>query len=67
VDHYEEDWTKLAWLLVKGTGVLVESGESYATGIRLLEEKYPQYGSMPLKDRPLIVITPSDVTSWKAA
>ena len=66
VDNYEEDWTRLAWLLVKGTGALVESGESYTKGIRLLEEKYPQYASMPLKDRPLIVITPSHVTSWKA-
>src|SRR5215467_7244890 len=27
VDHYEEDWTKLAWVLVKGTGALLESGE----------------------------------------
>lgn len=66
VDHYDEDWTRLAWVLVKGTGKMVEKGEEHATGIRLLEGKYPQYQRMPLKDRPLIVITPSHVTSWKA-
>jgi coenzyme F420-0:L-glutamate ligase/coenzyme F420-1:gamma-L-glutamate ligase len=66
VDHYEEDWTKLAWVMVKGTGSMVESGEEYATGVRLLEQKYPQYVQMPLKDRPLIVITPLEITNWDA-
>jgi coenzyme F420-0:L-glutamate ligase/coenzyme F420-1:gamma-L-glutamate ligase len=64
VDHYEEDWSKLAWMLVKGTGELVENGEAYEVGVRLLEEKYPQYKRMPLKNQPLIVITPFDITSW---
>jgi len=44
----------------------VENGETHATGIRLLEEKYAQYEEMPLKNRPLILITPSHVMSWKA-
>jgi PPOX class probable F420-dependent enzyme len=66
VDDYDEDWTQLAWVLVKGTGKMVDEGEAHATGLRLLQEKYPQYERMPLKDRPLIVITPSHVTSWKA-
>jgi len=66
VDHYDEDWTQLAWVLVKGTGKMVEKGEAHVTGVRLLQEKYAQYERMPLKDRPLIVITPSSVTSWKA-
>jgi len=66
VDDYDEDWTQLAWVLVRGTGKTVEKGEAHATGVRLLQEKYPQYEGMPLKDRPLIVIMPSHVTSWKA-
>ena len=65
VDHYEEDWTKLAWVMIKGTGTMIESGEVYETGVQLLEKKYPQYETMPLKDRPLIVIGPSEITSWK--
>jgi len=66
VDHYDEDWTQLEWLLVRGTGALVENGENHATGIRLLEEKYAQYEEMPLKNRPLNLITLSHVMSWKA-
>ena len=66
VDDYDEDWTQLAWVLVRGAGKMVENGEAHATGVCLLQGKYPQYERMPLKDRPLIVVTPSQVTSWKA-
>jgi PPOX class probable F420-dependent enzyme len=65
VDYYDDDWTQLAWVLVKGTGEMVENGEAHDNGVHLLQEKYPQYEAMPLKDRPLIVITPSHVTSWR--
>jgi coenzyme F420-0:L-glutamate ligase / coenzyme F420-1:gamma-L-glutamate ligase len=66
VDQYDEDWTQLAWLMVKGNGALVENGAAHVTGVRLLQEKYVQYEKMPLEGRPLIVITPLTVTRWKA-
>jgi PPOX class probable F420-dependent enzyme len=64
VDRYDEDWTRLAWVLIAGRGDVLESGESHATGMRLLREKYSQYGSTPLAARPLIVVSPERVTSW---
>ena len=66
VDRYDADWTQLAWVLVKGTGEFVKEGEQRRTGIKLLKEKYPQYEDMPLEGRPLIVVTPHEVTSWGA-
>ncbi len=66
IDRYSEDWTQLAWVLVKGTGELVEEGDSHRRGIRLLQQKYSQYESMPLEGHPVIVVTPSAVTSWGA-
>ena len=65
VDEYDEDWTRLAWVLVTGRGEMVEGGEAHAAGIRLLQDKYPQYDVMPLERRPLIVITPLRVRSWE--
>jgi PPOX class probable F420-dependent enzyme len=65
-DEYDEDWTRLAWVLVTGRGQIVEGGEAHAAGIRLLLDKYPQYDVMPLEHRPLIVVTPLHVTSWGA-
>jgi PPOX class probable F420-dependent enzyme len=66
LDHYDEDWSRLAWLIVTGRGAIVEGGDVHATGVRLLHEKYAQYRAMPLDDRPLIVVTPERVTSWGA-
>ena len=66
VDEYDEDWTRLAWVLVTGRGELVEAGEAHAAGVMLLESKYPQYKKMPLADRPLIVVRPVHVASWGA-
>ncbi len=66
VDEYDEDWTRLAWVLVTGRGEVVEGGEAHAAGVRLLESKYPQYEAMPLGGRPLILVTPLGVTSWGA-
>lgn len=66
VDEYDEDWTRLAWVMIRGTGEIVETGEWYDLGKRLLEAKYPQYGAMPLDNRPLIAVTPWSVLSWGA-
>ena len=66
VDQYDEDWTRLAWVMVKGRGALVEKGDVHAAGVRLLQSKYPQYKTMPLDDRPIIVVTPMAITSWGA-
>src|SRR3989442_7597678 len=64
VDQYDEDWTQLSWLMVRGNGTLVENGEAQITDVRLLKEKNAQYETTPLQDRPLIVIPPLHVTSW---
>lgn len=66
VDSYDEDWTRLAWLLVKGTGEFVEDGEAHRNGVLLLEAKYPQYEDMPLGECPLIIVTPTEISSWGA-
>lgn len=62
VDQYSDDWRKLAWVQVRGRALLVESGGEYATGIALLEARYPQYAEMPLAGRPLIVIQVEAIT-----
>jgi PPOX class probable F420-dependent enzyme len=64
IDDYSEEWTQLAWVQIRGTAALVERGDEHV--IDLLLAKYSQYQAMPLNDRPLIVITPHHVTSWRA-
>ena len=66
VDHYEEDWTRLAWLQVRGTAALVSDEQERARAIAALRARYPQYRAMDLESRPLIRITPQRVVGWAA-
>jgi PPOX class probable F420-dependent enzyme len=66
IDDYDEDWRQLAWVQVHGVARIVEAGSDHVAGVEYLHHKYPQYGLMPLDDRPIIVITPSRVISWRA-
>jgi hypothetical protein len=66
IDDYSEDWRQLAWVQVHGLAEIVEAGLEHAAGVEHLHHKYPQYEAMPLHDRPIIVITLTHVTSWRA-
>ena len=67
VDIYDDDWSKLAWLQVRGAATLVAEEQERAGAITALRERYIQYRGMDLKSRPLIGITPEQVVGWSAA
>jgi PPOX class probable F420-dependent enzyme len=66
VDHYEEDWTMLWYILVRGVAALLREGAEHAEALRLLRSKYPQYASSQLlpADATVIRITPDKIVSW---
>jgi len=64
IDRYDEDWTKLGYVLVFGTARILSRGEKNRKAVRLLRRKYRQYRSMAIQERPMIVIRPSRVVSW---
>jgi PPOX class probable F420-dependent enzyme len=66
VDHYEEDWTHLAWLQVRGTAALVDDPAERTQALAALRARYHQYRAMDLESRPLIRITPERVVGWAA-
>lgn len=64
-DHYEEDWSRLGWLLVRGRASLLDpDGPGHADFLGLLRARYPQYHAMRLEDAHLILIEPEHVRSW---
>lgn len=67
VDRYSEDWRRLRWVLLRGRAILAESGPDQETGVELLEAKYPQYATMPLAGRPMIVVTVEKISRWRAS
>ncbi|HJQ85066.1 MAG TPA: TIGR03668 family PPOX class F420-dependent oxidoreductase [Candidatus Binatia bacterium] len=69
VDDWDEDWTRLAWVLVRGPARVVTDPGGHAAALALLRRRYPQYREMPLDDparNPIVRITPERVVSWRA-
>jgi PPOX class probable F420-dependent enzyme len=65
VDHYEEDWSRLWWVRLRGRGRVLEVGEERERALTLLAEKYPQYRAQPPVDA-VIAIDVSDWRGWLA-
>lgn len=68
IDEYDEDWSRLAFLLVQGHAATVTDGEEYATVLGRLRSRYPQYQAMPLllATHPMIRITAERHHMWRA-
>jgi PPOX class probable F420-dependent enzyme len=68
IDHYEDDWSRLGWVLVHARAALLDpSDPGHAPALALLRDRYPLYRGMALEDRPVIALTPDAVTSWGTA
>jgi PPOX class probable F420-dependent enzyme len=69
VDEYDEDWTRLRYVIVDGRATLLRSGPRYTGAVDLLAAKYPQYRVLGL-DRTaglVIAISPTRILSWRFA
>jgi PPOX class probable F420-dependent enzyme len=62
VDVYDDDWSRLAWVEVRGR----VSVEPLGPALEALAAKYPQYVAEP-PPGPLLRLAPSRVTCWRAA
>jgi len=65
-DHYEEDWSELKYVMVRGRAEIVHEGEAHDRAVMLLRKKYKQYRRMSLEDRPLIKIKLIKAVAWSA-
>lgn len=64
VDHYEEDWSKLAW--VQAIGLVSIVGAADGSGaIAALAERYAAYREHP-PSGPVITLVPDRVLWWRA-
>jgi PPOX class probable F420-dependent enzyme len=66
IDHYEDDWSQLAYVMIRGTASVVDDNEEYLLVLRNLRDKYRLYRTMQLsRDRnPLVRINPVRVNLW---
>ena len=67
IDRYDEDWTRLRYVIIQGQAEILTDGRDFSRGVDLLLAKYPQYRGMGL-DREaglMIKVKPAQVTAWQ--
>jgi len=65
VDRYDEDWTQLGWVLLRGRAELLAPGyPEQARAVELLRQRYPQYRTMRLETQSMIALRIERVSVW---
>ena len=63
-DRWDEDWTRLGWVMLRGPAAILAEGAEHDRAQALLQARYPQYREMQLAELPVIAIRIERVTSW---
>ncbi len=63
-DHYEEDWSRLGWVMVRGRADVLDAGNEHDRAQALLRERYPQLRAMAIEHLPVIALRIERVASW---
>jgi hypothetical protein len=50
---------------IDGSATVLERGAARPAMLRVLRERYPQYETMALDERPLIMVEPTHVAAWR--
>ena len=65
VDHYDDDWTRLWWIRLRGRARVLDAGDEHERALALLREKYSQYREEP-PEGPVLAVDVTDVREWSA-
>jgi PPOX class probable F420-dependent enzyme len=64
VDRWDEDWTRLAWVMLRGRAEILPFGAEHDSAQDLLRARYPQYRTMDLAPLPVIALRIERASSW---
>ena len=65
VDRYDDDWSRLWWIRIRGRARVLDEGDEVERALRLLREKYPQYHDEP-PGPPVLAIDVLELRKWSA-
>jgi PPOX class probable F420-dependent enzyme len=66
IDRWDEDWTRLGWVMLRGPAEILSGGEEHHRAQHHLRLRYPQYRTMDLAFLPVIAVRIQRVLSWGA-
>ena len=64
VDRYDEDWTRLGWVMLRGRAEILTAGIEHDAAQALLRSRYPQLAPMQIAHLPVIALRIARITSW---
>jgi PPOX class probable F420-dependent enzyme len=64
VDRYDEDWTRLGWVMLRGRAEVLAAGVEHDEAQTTLRGRYPQLAAMQIASLPVIAVRIERVTSW---
>src|SRR5258707_2851759 len=63
-DRYDEDWQRLAWVMLHGRAEILTAGIEHDRAQSLLRSRYRQLDAMQIEQLPVIAIHIERVASW---
>jgi PPOX class probable F420-dependent enzyme len=69
IDDYDEEWSRLAFLLLRLQAEIVRDEDEYQRALGALRGRYPQYRAMSLKmsANPIVRLIPNRFHLWRAS
>jgi len=64
VDRYDEDWSRLGWVMLRGSAEILESGPEHDRAQALIVQRYPQLRPMHIALLPVIALRIARATDW---
>ena len=64
VDRYDEDWSRLGWVMLRGPAEILTDGPEHDHAQALLTARYPQYRAMHIAELPVIALRIARATDW---
>jgi PPOX class probable F420-dependent enzyme len=64
IDRWDEDWRRLAWVMLRGRAEILVDGAEHDQAQARLSERYPQYRTMDLAPLPVIALRIARATTW---
>ena len=64
VDQYDEDWTRLGWVMLQGRAEILHNGPEHDAAQAQLKSRYPQLDAMDIGALPVIAVRVERATSW---
>jgi len=64
VDRYDDAWTRLGWVMLRGRADILTEGSEHRDAQAMLRQRYPQLRAMQIERYPVIAVRIERATEW---